>query len=151
MTRLPPRPIGQRKLDTTAKLDAGGDAWLATASPAGEAHLVPLSAIWDGDRLIFAVPTGSVTAGNVTATRRARVAFGPTRDVVMLDVDLDQVVPTGDAPDNLAETFAQRIGWDPREDADYSFLTLRPRRIQAWREANELAGRTLMRDGAWLA
>jgi NADPH-dependent FMN reductase len=28
---------------------------------------------------------------------------------------------------------------------------LRPRRIQAWREENELAGRDLMRDGRWLA
>jgi hypothetical protein len=27
---------------------------------------------------------------------------------------------------------------------------LRPERIQAWREADEIAGRTLMRDGAWL-
>jgi hypothetical protein len=23
-------------------------------------------------------------------------------------------------------------------------------RVQAWREANEIAGRTLMRDGTWL-
>ena len=29
-------------------------------------------------------------------------------------------------------------------------LVLRPERIQAWRESNELAGRLLMRDGAWL-
>jgi len=27
---------------------------------------------------------------------------------------------------------------------------LRPEQIQAWREENELAGRTLMRGGAWL-
>jgi hypothetical protein len=26
-----------------------------------------------------------------------------------------------------------------------------PRRIQAWREVNELPGRELMRDGHWLA
>jgi len=30
------------------------------------------------------------------------------------------------------------------------FLVLRPLRIQAWREVNELPGRTLMRAGAWL-
>jgi hypothetical protein len=29
-------------------------------------------------------------------------------------------------------------------------LRLRPERIQAWRESNELAGRQLMRDGEWL-
>lgn len=27
----------------------------------------------------------------------------------------------------------------------------RPQRLQAWREANELEGRDLMRDGHWLA
>jgi hypothetical protein len=30
------------------------------------------------------------------------------------------------------------------------FLVLRPQRIQAWREANELTGRTLMRSGEWM-
>jgi hypothetical protein len=30
------------------------------------------------------------------------------------------------------------------------FVVLRPDRIQAWREEYELAGRTLMRGGAWL-
>jgi hypothetical protein len=30
------------------------------------------------------------------------------------------------------------------------FQVLRPRRIQAWRESNEIPGRTLMRDGTWL-
>ena len=29
-------------------------------------------------------------------------------------------------------------------------LVLVPERIQAWREANELAGRTLMRGGRWV-
>ena len=40
--------------------------------------------------------------------------------------------------------------WDPRRDTGYVFLVLRPVRVQAWREANEIAGRTLMRDGSWL-
>jgi hypothetical protein len=30
------------------------------------------------------------------------------------------------------------------------FLVLRPQRIQAWQEVNELPGRTLMRGGAWI-
>jgi hypothetical protein len=30
------------------------------------------------------------------------------------------------------------------------FLLLRPERIQAWREANEIAGRAVMQAGAWL-
>jgi len=30
------------------------------------------------------------------------------------------------------------------------YLVLRPVRVQAWREADEMTGRTLMRDGEWL-
>ncbi|MEU9739920.1 hypothetical protein AB0E12_12100 [Micromonospora chersina] len=42
-------------------------------------------------------------------------------------------------------------GFDPRElDEPYQYFLIRPRRIQAWREANELRGRDLMRDGRWL-
>ncbi len=51
---------------------------------------------------------------------------------------------TGDA-------FAARTGFDPRGlDEPYQYFRIVPRRIQAWREANELAGRDLMRDGRWL-
>ena len=47
--------------------------------------------------------------------------------------------------------FAARHNWDPRDEPqEYSYLLLTPRRIQSWREANELAGRTIMRDGVWL-
>jgi len=32
----------------------------------------------------------------------------------------------------------------------YAYLRVTPRRIQAWREENELAEREVMRDGHWL-
>ncbi|MFI7307119.1 hypothetical protein ACIBM8_28280 [Micromonospora aurantiaca] len=32
----------------------------------------------------------------------------------------------------------------------YRWYRITPHRIQAWREADELPGRTLMRDGNWL-
>ena len=51
----------------------------------------------------------------------------------------------------LGDAFAVKTGFDPRELATpYQYFQLSPRRIQAWREENELAGRTLMRDGAWI-
>ncbi len=44
------------------------------------------------------------------------------------------------------------VGWDPRkEPGDYAYFRIVPGQVQAWREVNELAGRTLMRDGGWLA
>jgi hypothetical protein len=42
--------------------------------------------------------------------------------------------------------------WDPRKDSgDYAFFRIVVDRLQAWRQVNELAGRTLMRGGEWLA
>ena len=43
-----------------------------------------------------------------------------------------------------------QLTWDPTASPGYVFFVLRPRRVQAWREANEISGRTLMRDGRWL-
>jgi hypothetical protein len=52
---------------------------------------------------------------------------------------------------DFADRYLEQAGWDPRaESGGYSYLVLRPERIQAWREANELVGRTLMRGGSWL-
>jgi hypothetical protein len=49
------------------------------------------------------------------------------------------------------DAFAAKTGFDPRElDEPYQYFLVRPQRIQAWREANELPGRDLMRDGRWL-
>ena len=36
------------------------------------------------------------------------------------------------------------------EPGDYVYLRVTPTEIRAWREANELSGRLLMRDGVWL-
>ena len=53
--------------------------------------------------------------------------------------------------DDLGEAFATQNDWDPRTAGDdYVFLVLRPDRIQAWREENELPDRLLMRNGTWL-
>ncbi|KRB73863.1 hypothetical protein ASE01_17760 [Nocardioides sp. Root190] len=49
----------------------------------------------------------------------------------------------------LAESYAAQADWDPRGSVGYVFLVLRPHRVQAWREVNEMTGRTLMRDGTW--
>jgi len=49
------------------------------------------------------------------------------------------------------DRFVARTGFDPRAPATpYRWFRLSPRRIQAWREVNELPDRELMRDGRWL-
>jgi len=100
---------------------------------------------------VLATEADSATARNIISHRRARLGLGPTRDVVMIDAELEQVYSLEEVPVGLARRYAMQADWDPRESGGLMrFLVLRPLRIQAWREVNELPGRTLMRAGAWL-
>jgi hypothetical protein len=148
-----PRTLEQRTADTRALLAApGADIWVATASATGDAYLVPLSYGWTGEKIVLSTDSTMVTARNLVNSGRARLGTGRTRDVVMIDAELETVYPVGDVPEEIAAPFVTQSDWDPRPGGDpYVFLVLRPLRIQAWREANEIAGRTLMRDGAWLS
>jgi hypothetical protein len=144
------RPAAQRKADVLAKLAADDEVWVATASPAGRPHLVPLSFAWDDHTVIVTVEATSVTARNVAATGVARVALGTSRDVVMIDT-AGELAEASQLDDERADLFARRMGWDPRSlPEDWVFLLFRPTRIQAWREVDEIAGRTVMRAGAWI-
>ena len=152
MTGSPPvRDRATRKADALALLATPAvDVWVATASPTGAPHLVPVSLAWVDERAVIAVEAASVTARNLAASGTARLAVGPTRDVVMIDATLEAAVDVGaDGP--LGAAYVAQADWDPRLSSGYVFLVLRPVRVQAWREANEIAGRTIMRDGTWLA
>ena len=139
-----------RKADTLAMLTTPAiDTWVATASAQGVPHLVPVSLAWVDERIVIAVEASSVTARNLATSGTARLAVGPTRDVVMVDALREKTVDVA-ADDELGEAYVAQADWDPRGDTGYVFLVLRPVRVQAWREANEIAGRTLMRDGRWL-
>ncbi|MFL5871349.1 MAG: pyridoxamine 5'-phosphate oxidase family protein [Solirubrobacterales bacterium] len=145
----PPRPRAQRRADTLAKLSSEVDLWVASADEGANAYLIPLSFYWDGEALTIATPVASRTAANLTRAGRARVALGPTRDVVIIDGAVE-AIPIGTDPE-LEDAHAAAAGFDPREDADeYVYLRIVPESIQAWREANELTGRRLMRGGRWL-
>jgi hypothetical protein len=145
----PARSPEQRKRDTLALLEREVDVWVASASADGEAMLLPLSFVWDGRRLTVSTPLASKTGRNLIRAGVARVALGTTRDVVLIDGTLE-VIRLGTEPE-LEEAHAQATEFDPRTLADeYVYLRLTPQRIQAWREVNELAGRHVMRDGAWV-
>ena len=145
-----PRELRVRTADALGMLATPAvDVWVATASTDGAPYLVPLSLAWVDERAVIAVPEDSVTARNLTASGRARLGVGPTRDVVMMDAELERTVDVA-ADATLGEAYAAQADWDPRRDSGYVFFVLRPLRMQAWRESNEIAARTLMRDGAWL-
>jgi len=151
MTPPSARTAEQRKKDTLHRLDHDVDAWVATAGPDGGApYLVPLSFVWDGAVLLFATPADSTTGRNLVATGRVRLGIGSTRDVVLVEGGA-QAVTAEDLPEEDAEVFAGKTGFDPRTLATrYLYFRVVPDRVQAWREMDELRGRELMRDGRWL-
>ena len=149
MTAPPRRPLAQRRADTLAKLESEVDLWVASADEAGVAYLVPLSFYWDGSTLTLATPTASRTGRNLLRAGWARVGLGPTRDVVIVEGPLE-VVEIGTDPE-LEAAYAAAAGWDPSQEPGVNvYLRLTPETVLAWREANELTGRRLMRGGEWL-
>jgi hypothetical protein len=151
-----PRTREQRRADTLDKLTApAADVWVAPAAVDAGGHatsyMVPLSLAWIDERVVLATEADSVTTRNITSQGGARLGLGPTRDVVMIDAELERVYGLDEVPAGLARRYAAQADWDPRESGEQMrFLVLRPLRIQAWREVNELPGRTLMRGGGWI-
>ena len=105
-------------------------------------RIIELAAVEMVDRR----PTGR----NLQAGSTVRLGIGPTRDVVLIEGTV-RVFATGEISQEVADAFAVKTGFDPREETGtYLYFRVTPQRLQAWREANELVGRDLMRDGRWL-
>jgi hypothetical protein len=148
---MAPRSLAERTADVRAKLAVDEDCWVASASATGEAYLIPLSFWWDGARLILATPEKSRTVRYLRRAGVVRLALGPTRDVVLLDGTVEFLSLSEIAPD-VADAFAKHTGFDPRREmGEYIYVRVTPQTIQTWREADELAGRFVMRGGCWLA
>ncbi|MFD5267936.1 pyridoxamine 5'-phosphate oxidase family protein [Streptomyces sp. NPDC058335] len=147
----PLRGPRQRRLDVLDRLDREIDVWVATAGPDGVPCLVALWFVWDGECLWLSTRLTNPTGRNLRDGGRARLAFGDTRDVVLIDGDVTTYTG-GEVPLGAVDAFAAKTGWDPRRDsAAYAFFRVRPREVQAWREERELRGRHVMREGVWAA
>ncbi|MGY0489646.1 pyridoxamine 5'-phosphate oxidase family protein [Streptomyces sp. WG-D5] len=147
----PARSAKQRKQDTLDRLEREVDAWVATADPErGAPYMMPLSFLWRDACLYVSTRATNPVARNLLATGLVHLAIGPTRDVVHI-AGTCEAVPAAEVTEEFADAFAASAGFDPRAaDGPYVYVRIRPVRVQAWREANELAGRDLMRDGVWL-
>ena len=147
----PARPAQQRKADTLRRLENDVDTWVATADPAtGTPYLVPLSFLWDGATVLISTPAASPTSRNLRATGRVRLGIGPTRDLVLIEGTVQAETAASEIGAQSGDAFAAKTGFDPRELTGYAYFQIRPQRLQAWREANELAGRDLVRGGDWV-
>ncbi len=108
-----PRDLETRRTDTLALLATPAiDVWVATASATGTPYLVPVSLAWVDERAVIAVAGSSVTARNLTASGSARLAVGPTRDVVMIDAVLERSVDVAD-DEELGAAYVAQADWDP--------------------------------------
>ena len=147
----PARTAQQRKADTLRRLENDVDTWVATADPAtGVPYLVPLSFLWDGATVLISTPASSPTSRNLRATGRVRLGIGPTRDLVLIEGTVQKETAATEIPAETGDAFAVKTGFDPRELTGYAYFQIRPQRLQAWREVNELTGRDLIRDGDWV-
>ena len=150
---MPPQPrsLERRKRDALHRLEHDVDTWVATGGdPDRTPYLVPLSFLWDGTSLLIAAPSSSPTSRNLRSNARVRVGIGPTRDVVLIE-GIAHAVEASEITDEVGDPFAVKTGFDPRQlTTPYVYFRIVPRQIQAWREADELDGRDLMRDGRWL-
>ena len=67
-------------METLARLaEPALDGWVASASVAGRAHLVPLSVAWTGELIILAVELTSLTARNIMESPSAESRWTPPR------------------------------------------------------------------------
>lgn len=142
-----PRSRHERIADTLRRLENDSDAWVASTD-AERPWLAPLSFLWRDEQLLLATDAATPTATNAATIPHLRLALGHTRDVVIVQ-GRARLAPATTITDDEAGAYHTKHGSDPRTWAD-SVIRLRPSRILAWREANELEGRLLMRDGAWL-
>ena len=102
-----PRPRAQRRRDTEHRLSHDVDVWVASASAEGAPYLVPLSFDWDGEALLLATPTDSPTGRNLAATRAVRLGLGHTRDVSMIEGEVE-VLEIDALPQERGDRFAAR-------------------------------------------
>ncbi|WP_156721830.1 pyridoxamine 5'-phosphate oxidase family protein [Streptomyces apocyni] len=150
MTNLEPaRSREQRIHDVRERLEKDVDVWVSTASADGGPVLVPLSFVWDDGALIMSTKRVNATARNLTPGGPVMLSLGHTRDVVLIEATTTVIEGT-ELPTASADAFARQAGFDPRDREAWIYLRAVPQVIRTWREENELAGRVVMRDGAWL-
>ncbi|MFF1443201.1 pyridoxamine 5'-phosphate oxidase family protein [Streptomyces sp. NPDC058295] len=146
----PPRTPGQRKQELLNRLERELDIWVATADREGLPCLVALWFVWDGEYLWLSTRLTNPTGRNLREGGRARLALGDTRDVVLVDGEVETYTRE-EVPEAAARAFLAKTGWDPgRDGAPYAYFRVRPVAVQTWREVHELPRRHLMRDGAWV-
>lgn len=144
------RTRAERIADALAAFDRERDCWVATGREGGDAHLIPLSFCWDGERFVISTRADAVTIAGLRRNASVRLSLPSTDDVVIIDATAE-IVTAANIDAATHRQFCMVAGFDPcSEPQEYVFGLLSPWRIQAWRNVEELRGRLIMDRGMWL-
>jgi PPOX class probable F420-dependent enzyme len=97
-----------------ARLTRSHDYWLATVTPRGAPHLMPVWAVWDDGRLWFSSANGSRKARNLAADARCTVSTSDPNEPVVVHGRAERVTsPQALAAMLAAENAKYRTGYGP--------------------------------------
>jgi hypothetical protein len=143
----PERTIRERIDGSIRRFETDVDCFVATTTPDGRPNVAPLSVVWHGGVFVICTRRSTHTVKNIQHQPVARLVYGPTRDVVIVDVRVD-IRELSDVGDAALTAFHRHVGWNIAEETNrYVALVCMPGNIQAWREEPE---RTIMENGRWL-
>lgn len=114
-------------------MSAARNYWVATSSPDGRPHAMPVWGIWQDDVFVFSTGPGTRKARNLEATGHVVVHLESGDDVVVIEGDAAEV-----RDDATLERF--RVTYNPKYDWDFTLdqlqrgvYAVRPRQAFAWR------------------
>jgi nitroimidazol reductase NimA-like FMN-containing flavoprotein (pyridoxamine 5'-phosphate oxidase superfamily) len=116
------------------RLSASHDFWLATVTPAGVPHLMPVWGIWQAGQLWFSSSNGSRKSRNLAAEPRCTVSTGNPGEPVVVRGLARRVTDRGALADLLAAENAKygtSYGWEMVDPAANSVFALQPEWIFA--------------------
>jgi hypothetical protein len=141
------RSAPERIADALQMFEREVDCFFATTNPDGRPNVVPLSVVWHADTFVVCTRRSARTVANLTERRFARLVYGTTRNVVLIDADCE-IHELGTIDREVLTAFHDHVGWDiASESSRYVVLVCRPHTVQGWRQEPEA---TLMTDGAWV-
>lgn len=111
------------------RLAASREFWLATVTPAGVPHLMPVWAVWLGDRLWFSSSNGSRKTRNLTAEPRCTLSTSNPIEPVVVHGQAERVTDHDALAGMLAAENAKygtSYGLDMVDPASNSVFALLP-------------------------
>lgn len=141
------RSVEERIADALAVFDRDRDCFFATTNPDQRPNVVPLSVVWHANEFVLCTRRSTRTVKNLVERPFARLVFGATRDVVLIDAACE-IRDLSNLHANALTAFHDHVGWDiARETERYVALVCQPETVQSWRQEPEAI---LMKAGAWV-